>query len=70
MFMKYSGNILNIKHIHTVIGASIGGFQSLEYSIMYPEIVKRLVFVASSTKQSPWAIAFSESQRLAMEADQ
>lgn len=61
---------LNIKHIHSVIGASIGGFQSLEYSIMYPEIVNRLVFVASSTKQSPWAIAFSESQRLAMEADQ
>jgi homoserine O-acetyltransferase/O-succinyltransferase len=60
---------LNIKHIHTVIGASIGGFQSLEYSIMYPEIVNRLVFVASSTKQSPWAIAFSETQRMAMEAD-
>ena len=60
---------LNIKHIHTVIGASIGGFQSLEYSIMYPEIVKRLVFVASSSKQSPWAIAFSETQRIAMEAD-
>jgi homoserine O-acetyltransferase len=60
---------LNIKHIHSVIGASIGGFQSLEYSIMYPEIVNRLIFVASSTKQSPWAIAFSESQRMAMEAD-
>ena len=61
---------LNIKHIHTVIGASIGGFQSLEYCIMYPDIVKRLVFLASSSKQSPWAIAFSESQRLAIEADQ
>ena len=60
---------LNISHIHSVIGASIGGFQSLEYSIMYPDIVKRLVFVASSAKQSPWAIAFSESQRMAMEAD-
>ncbi len=60
---------LNIKQIHSVIGASIGGFQSLEYSIMYPNIVKRLVFVASSAKQSPWAIAFSESQRMAIEAD-
>ena len=60
---------LNIKNIHTIIGASIGGFQSLEYCIMYPEIVRRLVFVASSTKQSPWAIAFSESQRMAIEAD-
>ncbi len=60
---------LNIKKIHSVIGASIGGFQSLEYSIMYPEIVERLIFVASSSKQSPWAIAFSESQRIAMNAD-
>ncbi len=60
---------LNIKQIHTIIGASIGGFQALEYSIMYPDIVKRLVFIASGARQSPWAIGFSESQRLAMEAD-
>lgn len=60
---------LNIKHIHTIIGASIGGFQSLEYCIMYPDVINRLVFLASSCKQSPWAIAFSESQRMAMEAD-
>ncbi len=60
---------LKIRHIHSVIGASIGGFQSLEYCIMYPDIVNRLIFIASSTKQSPWAIAFSETQRMAMEAD-
>lgn len=62
-------NFLGIRKIHSVIGASIGGFQALEYSIMYPEIVQHLIFVASSVKQSPWAIAFSQSQRLAMEAD-
>jgi homoserine O-acetyltransferase/O-succinyltransferase len=61
---------LKIKQIHTIIGASIGGFQSLEYSIMYPDIIKRLVFIASSARQSPWAISFSESQRMAIEADQ
>jgi homoserine O-acetyltransferase/O-succinyltransferase len=60
---------LKIRKIHTVIGASIGGFQALEYSLMYPDIVERLVFIASSTKQSPWAIAFSETQRMALEAD-
>ena len=60
---------LRIRYIHSIIGASIGGFQSLEYSIMFPDIINRLIFIASSTKQSPWAIAFSESQRLAMEAD-
>ncbi|HLP73810.1 MAG TPA: homoserine O-acetyltransferase [Bacteroidales bacterium] len=62
-------NFLRIKKIHSVIGASIGGFQALEYSIMHPEVIQHLIFVASSMKQSPWAIAFSQSQRLAMEAD-
>lgn len=60
---------LGIKRIHSVIGASIGGFQSVEYAIMFPEMIERLIFIASSTKQSPWAIGFSQSQRLAMEAD-
>jgi len=63
-------NHLGIKKIHTIIGASIGGYQALEYSIMQPEVILRLVLLASNAKQSPWAIAFSESQRLAMEADQ
>lgn len=60
---------LGIKGIHTVIGSSIGGFQALEYSIMYPDLIRHLVFIASSIRQTPWAIAFNESQRLAMEAD-
>ncbi|HEX2970317.1 MAG TPA: homoserine O-acetyltransferase [Bacteroidales bacterium] len=61
---------LGIRKIHSIIGASIGGFQALEYSIMHPGIISNLIFIASSAKQSPWAIGFSQSQRLAMEADQ
>jgi homoserine O-acetyltransferase len=61
---------LSIKKIHTIIGASIGGYQALEYSIMFPDLIKRLVVLASGAKQTPWALAFSESMRLAMEADQ
>jgi homoserine O-acetyltransferase len=61
---------LGIRAIHTVIGSSIGGFQALEYSIMYPELIRHLVFIASGARQSPWAIAFNEAQRLAMEADE
>lgn len=62
-------NHLGIRGIHTVIGSSIGGYQALEYSIMFPGLIKNLVFIASNAKQSPWAIAFNESQRLAIEAD-
>jgi homoserine O-acetyltransferase/O-succinyltransferase len=60
---------LGITSIHMAIGSSIGGYQALEYSIMYPEVIKSQVFIASSAKQSPWAVAFNESQRLAIEAD-
>lgn len=61
---------LGIKKIHTVIGASIGGYQALEYSIMFPLLIQRLIVLASGAKQTPWALAFSESMRLAMLADQ
>lgn len=62
-------NHLGIKKIHTIIGASIGGYQALEYSIMFPDLIERLIVLASGTRQTPWALAFSESMRLAMEAD-
>ena len=61
---------LGIREIHTIIGASIGGYQALEYSIMFPDLVKKLVLLASGARQTPWALAFSESMRLAMQADQ
>jgi homoserine O-acetyltransferase len=60
---------LGIKSIHSIMGGSIGGFQALEYSIMYPELIKNLIFIASSVKISPWATGFNQSQRLAIEAD-
>jgi len=62
-------NNLGIRRIHTIIGASIGGYQALEYSIMFPEVIERLILLASGAKQTPWALAFSESMRLAMDAD-
>jgi len=63
-------NHLGIKRIHTIIGASIGGYQALEYSIMFPDLIERLIVLASGARQTPWALAFSESMRLAMRADQ
>jgi homoserine O-acetyltransferase len=61
---------LGIKGIHTIIGSSIGGYQALEYAVMYPDLIRYLVFIASGVRQSPWAIAFNEAQRLALEADE
>ncbi len=60
---------LGIERIHTVIGGSIGGFQSMEWAIMQPEIFDQIVLIACSAKASPWVIAFNESQRMALMAD-
>jgi homoserine O-acetyltransferase/O-succinyltransferase len=61
---------LGIEKIHTVIGGSTGGHQALEWTIMYPGIHEHLVCLANHAKASPWSIAFSQSQRMAIEADQ
>lgn len=60
---------LGIGEIYVVMGGSLGGQQALEWSIMFPGVIKHLVMVASNAKSSPWGIAFRESQRLAIAAD-
>jgi homoserine O-acetyltransferase/O-succinyltransferase len=60
---------LGIEQIQVLIGASLGGQQALEWAIEYPEVTKRLVQVAANARQTPWAIAFNETQRMAIEQD-
>lgn len=60
---------LGIDRIDLLVGASIGGFQALEWSVMRPEMIARAVYIATSSRVSPWLTAFEESQRLALEAD-
>ena len=61
---------LGIHRIHTLIGGSLGGHQALEWAISCPELIDYLVVCASSARLTPWAVAFNQSQRLAIEADQ
>ncbi len=60
---------LGIEKIHTVTGGSMGGQQALEWAILKPELFENIVLLASNAVMSPWAIAFNQSQRLAIEAD-
>ncbi|MDO8899102.1 MAG: homoserine O-acetyltransferase [Bacteroidales bacterium] len=60
---------LKITSVYMAIGGSIGAFQALEWSIMFPEIIRNLVFIAASAFASPWNIAFNEAQRMAIHAD-
>lgn len=62
-------DVLNIKHIHLLIGCSVGGFQAIEWAAMQPERFDKLVFLATSPKASPWSIALDETQRMAILSD-
>ena len=60
---------LGIEKIDLMVGGSIGGFQSIEWSIMNPELFDKAVFIACGARVTPWLTAWEESQRLALEAD-
>lgn len=60
---------LGIEQIDLLVGASIGGFQALEWSVMEASRIKRAAFIATAPRVSPYLSAYEESQRMALEAD-
>lgn len=60
---------IGVKEIDLIIGSSIGGLQALEYTYMFPERVKRAVYIATSARVTPFLSATIESQKMALEAD-
>lgn len=60
---------LDIQDIHTCIGASFGGNIALELAYALKDRIKNLILIASSARESAWAIAIHESQRIALKSD-
>ena len=60
---------LNIEEIALLIGGSCGGHQCLEMALKMPERVQNMVLLATSARESAWAIALHEAGRLALTAD-
>lgn len=61
---------LGIDKIWFSLGFSMGGQQLLEWLIQEPEVFEYSLLGATNFQHSPWGIAFNESQRMAIEADQ
>ena len=60
---------LGIERVKLLIGSSIGGFQCLEWCVMQPDFAEHAAFIATTPRTKPWAAAFNESQRMAIESD-
>ena len=60
---------LGIEHIDFMVGGSIGGFQSVEWSIMEPEVFRKAVYIACGARETPWLTAYNESLKMALETD-
>ena len=62
-------NHSGINSVYTLIGASLGGQQAVEWAILEPTLFENLILVATNARHSAFGIAFNESQRLAIYGD-
>jgi len=60
---------LGIEFIELCMGGSCGGHQVLELAFLIPEKIKKIALLVCAARESAWAIAIHESQRMAIEAD-
>jgi homoserine O-acetyltransferase len=60
---------LQIPRLYAIAGGSMGGFQVLEWSLRYPEMVRSAICIASAAKLSTQAIAFNAVGRNAITRD-
>ncbi|MCC7244425.1 MAG: homoserine O-acetyltransferase [Saprospiraceae bacterium] len=60
---------LGIEQISLCIGGSCGGHQVLEFAAILPEKIKKIALLVCAARESAWAIAIHESQRMALAAD-
>lgn len=60
---------LGISRLFCIAGGSMGGFQVLEWSLRYPQMVRSAICIASSARLSAQSIAFNAVGRSAITRD-
>ena len=60
---------LKINAIELCIGGSCGGHQVMEFAYLLGAQMKKMALLVTSARETAWAIAIHEAQRLAIQAD-
>lgn len=60
---------LGIERLHAAVGGSMGGMQTLQWAIDYPERVGRYIALACGARHTAQAIAFNDTGRQAIITD-
>lgn len=62
-------NYLGVDQLFAVTGGSLGGMQALQWAVSWPEKVKFVIPIATTTQSTPQQIALDEVRRRAVMAD-
>jgi homoserine O-acetyltransferase len=60
---------LGIEQLALVTGGSLGGMQTLEWAIMYPDFIDKIIPVATSSRHSDWCVGINHLARQAIMND-
>lgn len=60
---------LDIKHVVTVIGPSMGGMQAIQWGVSYPEFMDSLVALVPLVRTPAWTVLWLETTRKAIMMD-
>ncbi|MDO4630815.1 MAG: homoserine O-acetyltransferase [Corynebacterium sp.] len=62
-------DVIGIKQILAVLGGSMGGARTLEWTLMYPQFITAALVLAVSARASAWQIGIQTAQISAIEQD-